>query len=142
MNKCYTSNDAGEKGKKYEYNMKKATLVGLFRCHGSSNTLTIGATSKVNKEVSKRKKVANIKRNSKALTRSIHTRRNREIADSKRHANNKLADLDGSKVSFAWGMKTDTSGSIVAVHDGVNKGVEQDKDPNWCCTIANTRPHR
>lgn len=101
---------------------KKATfLVGLLRSHGSSNALTIGATSKVNEEISKGKEVTDIERDGKTLTRSIHARRDKEVADSKRHANNKLADLDRGKVSFARWMKTNTSSGIVAVHDGVDE---------------------
>lgn len=38
-------------------------------------------------------------------------------------------------------MKTDGGHSVVEVHDGVNKGVEDDKDPNRLSLITDTGPH-
>lgn len=75
------------------------------------------------------------------MTGRVQTRGNKEIADSQRHADQELSDLDRSQVTLAGRMETNRSGGIVQIHDGMHKGVEQDKDPDGRRTVTDTRPH-
>jgi hypothetical protein len=42
---------------------------------------------------------------------------------------------------FAGRMQTNGSGRVVSIHDGMNKRIENDKDPNRSGLITDTRPH-
>lgn len=84
-------------------------------------TVTISLASEINKEISKRQKIANIDGNSKLLTRGFETVGHDEIRDSSRHTNQELGDLHGGQITLTRRMKADRCHGIVHIHDGVDE---------------------
>lgn len=117
----------------------KYELLGLL--HGGGDALAIGLASEIDKEVGQGEEIANVDEDSKTLTGGVHAVGDKEIADSERHAEEELGDLDGGQVALARGVQANGSGGVVTVHDGMDKGVEEDKDPDRSGLVADTGPH-
>ena len=102
---------------------KNKCLICLFS-GGSSKTLAISTTSKINEQISKRQKVTNVDGDSEALTGSIKARRNKQVTNCQGHTNQELSDLNRGQVTLSRRMQTDGGSSIVTVHDGMDERVE------------------
>jgi len=106
-----------------------------------STTLGVGALGEVNKEVGEREEVANVDPDGHLGAGSADAAGDEEVGDSDGHADQELGDLHGGQVLLAWGVETNGSGSVVGVHDGVDEGVEDDKDPDGGGLVVDAGPH-
>lgn len=108
---------------------------------GSSTALGIGALGKVDKEVGEGEEVADVDPDGHLGTGGADAAGDKEIGDGDGHADQELGNLHGGQVLLAWGVEADGGSGVVGVHDGVDEGVEDDKDPDGGGLVVDAGPH-